>query len=103
MRFLPKGHILTVMALSKKNDRSDTYRTRVSANGRVVISAAHRKALGLKPGDDVIITLGEGELRLSTPRHALRRMQTLVRKHVPKNVSLVDELIRDRRAEASRD
>lgn len=78
-------------------------RTRLSANGRIVIPVSHRKALGLKPGDEVVITLGDGELRLSTARHALRRLQTLVRKHVPKGVSLADELIRERRAEAARE
>lgn len=75
----------------------------MSANGRIVIPAAYRKALGLKSGDEVVITLGEGELRLSTSRHALRRLQALVRKHVPKGVSLADELIRERRDEASRE
>jgi len=78
-------------------------RTRLSPNGRIVIPAAFRRALGLKSGDEVVITLGEDELRLSTSRHALRRLQTLVRKHVPKGVSLADELIRERRDEASRD
>jgi AbrB family looped-hinge helix DNA binding protein len=78
-------------------------RAKLSSNGRVVIPVSYRKALGLKPGDEVVITLGDGELRLSTARHAMRRLQALVRKHVPKGTSLADELIRERRAEAMRE
>ena len=36
-------------------------------------------------------------------REQLRRASALVRKYVPENVSLVDELIAERRAEAARD
>ena len=47
--------------------------------------------------------LGDGEARVFSRREQLRRAQALVRKYVPENVSLVDELIAERRAEAARE
>ena len=73
---------------------------RVSKDGRVVVPSAFRKAPGLKPGDPVYLALGDGEVRLLTSRHAIRRAQEIVRQYVPKGRSLVDELIEERKSEA---
>ncbi len=75
----------------------------MSEGGRVVIPLEIRKALGLQEGDVVLWELAEGEARLTTRRERLRRAQDLVRQYVPEGVSLVDELIAERRAEAERD
>ena len=72
---------------------------RISEGGRVVVPSAFRKALGLKPGDPVIVVLDDGEVRLLTPRRAIRRAQEIVRQYVPKECSLVDQLIEERKAE----
>lgn len=76
---------------------------KISEGGRVVIPLEIRKALGLQEGDVVLWELAEGEARLTPRRERLRRAQDLVRKYVPEGVSLVDELIAERRAEAERD
>jgi len=76
---------------------------RIAPGGRVVIPAEFRKALGLAVGDDVVIEIKDGELRLRSLREAVRRAQEIVRKHVPEGVSLADELIAERRAEAARE
>jgi hypothetical protein len=47
--------------------------------------------------------LEEGEIKLLTPQAAMRRAQAIVRQFVPEGVSLVDELIADRRREAARE
>lgn len=78
-------------------------RTKLAEGGRIVIPAEYRKALGLKVGDEVILRLAEGELRVLTPRQAILRAQQLVRRYVPEGHSLVDELIAERRAEAGRE
>jgi AbrB family looped-hinge helix DNA binding protein len=76
---------------------------KMSDGGRVVIPAEIRKALGLKEGDTVLWELVDGEARLTTQLQRMRKAQAMVRRHVPQGVSLVDELIRERRAEAVND
>lgn len=77
--------------------------TKIAEGGRVVIPAEYRRKLGMEPGQEVIIRLEEGELRILTRTEAVRRAQALVRQHVNRDRSLVDELITERRAEAIRE
>jgi len=78
-------------------------RLRINENGRVVIPASFRKALGIKPGDEVILSLEEDELRITTMKRRIERAQRHVRKYVKPGVSLVDELIAERREAAKRE
>jgi AbrB family looped-hinge helix DNA binding protein len=78
-------------------------RIRMSENGRVVIPAAIRKALGIKAGDELMLHLDEDGMKLTTTRLRVARAQRLVRKYVKPGVSLVDELIAERRAEARKE
>jgi AbrB family looped-hinge helix DNA binding protein len=80
-----------------------TTRVKVAEGGRIVIPAEYRKRLGVQVGDNVILQLDDGEIRLFTVREAIRRAQEMVRRYVPEGVSLVDELIAERRAEAARE
>ena len=75
-------------------------RLRVNENGRVVIPASFRKALGIHAGDEVLLRLDDDELRITTLKRRLERAQRLVRKHVKPGTSLVDELIAERREAA---
>lgn len=72
---------------------------KMSEGGRVVIPAEIRQAMGLKEGDAVLWELRDGLATLTTRKAQLRQAQALVRQFVPQEVSLVDELIADRRAE----
>lgn len=83
-------------------DTAVSVRTRLGPDGRVVIPAAFRESLGLKDGDVLFARLENGEIVLLTPKAAMLRAQAIVRRFVPENVSLVDELIEDRRREARR-
>lgn len=76
---------------------------KMSEGGRVVVPAEIRRALGIRDGDTVLWELVDGEARLTTRRERLRRAQELIRQYVPAGVSLVDELIAERRAEAERE
>jgi AbrB family looped-hinge helix DNA binding protein len=78
-----------------------TTRARLASGGRIVIPAEYRKALGLHEGDIVTMQLEDGEIRLYSFEEGLRRAQALVRELVPEGVSLVDELIAERRREAA--
>ena len=75
------------------------YKAKIGPNGRIVIPAACRKALGVEPGDEILMRLEDGEVHLYTQAQAIRRAQELVRKYVPEGVSLVDELMKERRRE----
>jgi AbrB family looped-hinge helix DNA binding protein len=77
-------------------------RTKLSKGGRVVVPVEYRKALGVQEGDDLILRLEEGEVRISTPASALKQAQDLVRRYVSpeQERSLAEELIAERRQEA---
>jgi AbrB family looped-hinge helix DNA binding protein len=78
-------------------------RTRVNANGRVVIPASYREALGIKAGDEVILRMEDDELRITTMKQRLERAQRRIRQYVKPGVSLADELIAERREAARRE
>jgi AbrB family looped-hinge helix DNA binding protein len=78
-------------------------RVRVNENGRVVIPASYRKALGIKAGDEVILRMEDDELRITTMKRRIERAQRRVRQYVKPGVSLVDELIAERREAAKRE
>ena len=76
---------------------------RVNENGRIVIPASYRKALGIKAGDEVILRMEDDELRITTMKRRLERAQRRVRQYVKPGVSLADELIAERREAAKRE
>ena len=76
---------------------------KMSDGGRVVIPVEIRNAMGLKEGDTVLWELRGGEAVLTTRLAQMREAQAMVRQYLPAGVSLVDELIADRRAENARD
>ena len=51
----------------------------------------------------MLFELLDGEVRITTRQARMRRAQELVRRYIPEGVSLVDELIAERRAEAERE
>lgn len=75
---------------------------KLGEGGRLVIPADYRKALGVHVGDELVLVLEEGSVRVSTPREAIRRAQAVVRSYVPEGKRLSDELIKERRKESRR-
>lgn len=75
------------------------FKTKLAEGGRIVIPAEYRQALGLHVGDELILRLENGEVRIFTTRQAIRRAQELVRRYIPQERSLSDELINERRRE----
>jgi len=78
-------------------------RVRVNDNGRLVIPASFRRALGIAAGDELVLRVEDDELRISTMKHRIAQAQQLVRRHVRPGTSLVDELISERRKAAMRE
>ncbi|HZU02563.1 MAG TPA: AbrB/MazE/SpoVT family DNA-binding domain-containing protein [Ktedonobacteraceae bacterium] len=79
-----------------------TKRVKVTEDGSIVIPAEYRQALGFHVGDEVILSLEEGSLRIFTLNQAIKRAQELVRRYIPEGRSLSDELIAERRAESQK-
>ena len=75
-------------------------RQRVNENGRVVIPAAFRKALGIEIGDEVVLRIQDDELRITTQQRRIQRAQRRARQYVKPGTSLVDELLAERREAA---
>ena len=73
---------------------------RLNENGRVVIPAALRAALGVKAGDELVMRFEDEELRITTLKRRIERAQNHVRKFAKPGASLVDELIAMRREAA---
>lgn len=78
-------------------------RLKVNENGRVVIPLEFRKALGIRSGDEVILTWSDGEILITTRQKRIEKAQQHVRQYVKPGVSLVDELIAERREAAKRE
>jgi AbrB family looped-hinge helix DNA binding protein len=77
-------------------------RVKVSKNGRLVIPAPYRRALGLAEGGDVLLRLRDGCLELESPSLTLERARQSVRKYAGGR-DLAGELLKERREEASSD
>jgi AbrB family looped-hinge helix DNA binding protein len=75
-------------------------RLRLNANGRVVIPASVRKALGVEAGDDIILERNDDMFCLTTQQHRIRRAQGRAKKFLTPDTSLADELIAERREAA---
>lgn len=79
-----------------------TATAKLGAGGRVVIPGEFRAALGLQPGDELIVVLEPDGLRILSGASAVRRAQALIAAFVPPEVSLSEELIAERREEERR-
>jgi AbrB family looped-hinge helix DNA binding protein len=80
---------------------SEVVRTKLNVNGRVVIPASIRQALGLQAGEEILLFVENDELRMTSAKKRAERAQRLYKKYIGEGVSLVDELIADRRKEAA--
>ena len=78
-------------------------KTVIGKNGRIVIPVKIRETLGLKTGDEVVLTVDDGELRILPLREAVKRAQETVRKYIPEGRMLSEELVQERRAEGRRE
>lgn len=78
-------------------------RMRLNENGRVVIPALFRAALGVEAGDELVMQLDDKELRISTMKHRIERAQNRIRTYVKPGTQLSDELIAERREAAKRE
>jgi AbrB family looped-hinge helix DNA binding protein len=77
-------------------------RGKVSA-GRVVLPAGWRKDLGIEDGDEVVFRRTEHGIEVKTLDEAVKQAQELCARYGKPGVSVVDELLTERREEAARE
>ncbi len=78
-------------------------RTKLGENGRILIPASYRKILDIHSGDEIIMTVGDGEIRLSTPKDALKRAQSRIKKYLKDPENLSQEFIKFRKEDERTD
>lgn len=81
----------------------EAQRVKIVDGGKLVIPASMRRELGISTGDTVLVDVHDGELRVRTVSQAIERARAILRKYVPEDVELSDELIAERRREAERE
>jgi antitoxin PrlF len=72
----------------------------MAENGRVLIPAEIRAALGLKAGGKLVARVVDGALVIEPLEAAIQRVQRLMQPYAQPGESLVDALIADRRRDA---
>jgi bifunctional DNA-binding transcriptional regulator/antitoxin component of YhaV-PrlF toxin-antitoxin module len=82
---------------------NEIYHAKLNDEGRLVIPAVCRRQMGLQAGQEVIIKITSEGLLLTSYDQALDQFQDEVTKLVGPGVSLVDEVIAERRAEAAKE
>lgn len=80
-----------------------TIRGKVSGAGRVVLPAELRKEFGIKDGSEVLFSRTPHGIEIKTLDQAVKEAQEFCSRFAKPDVSLVDELIRERREEAARE
>jgi hypothetical protein len=69
-----------------------------------MLPAGWRQKHGVSASSQLVVReRKDGSLRVETREQGVRRAQALVRRYIPAGVSLVDELLEDRRREARRE
>lgn len=75
---------------------------RLGPQGRVVIPAQHRRALGLELGDTLVVRVENEQLVMEKPGAIKQRLKARFAQF-PKGKSLATELLAERRKEAKRE
>lgn len=74
--------------------------TKVGEGGRLIIPAAYRKALNIHIGDELIIRLQDGEIRLFRQAEAIGRIRAAAKKMTKKGVNQTDAFIAFRKQDS---
>lgn len=74
----------------------------IASNGRMVLPASVRKAMGLHGDAKVILTIEDDQVRLSPMKHGVSRAQALYREHA-RQARTTDDFLVERNAGAAAD
>jgi AbrB family looped-hinge helix DNA binding protein len=82
---------------------STSFHVRLGPDGRIVIPAECRKRFGFHPGDTVVVDADDTGLHLRSMAQVIKEVQDFFAPYRIGGVSVVDELIAERRAEAAKE
>jgi hypothetical protein len=85
---------------AERNVLRSAVRLIVRPDGAVLVPPDLLKGLGVGPSKEIVAICESGELRLVGREQAVAKAREAVRRYVPDGVSLADELIAEREAEA---
>jgi len=77
-------------------------RVKLGEGGRLVIPAAMREALGVKPGDELALEVEAGELKIKSYLAVIKELQAEFSKLVPAGTDVVGDFLKERREEQKR-
>jgi len=77
------------------------FKVQVHSGGRFVLPSKLRKELQIKAGDEIVLSLEDGSVRLIPLHQAIRIAQQTIKKYVPERTSLAADLIKARKEEAA--
>tara|TARA_B100001750_G_C15379353_1_gene531591 strand:+ start:713 stop:961 length:249 start_codon:yes stop_codon:yes gene_type:complete len=78
-------------------------KAKISKGGKIIIPLLLRKKLNLKEGEDLLFTLQDNHIEVSSFRLALEKARATLHHYHPSSDSLVDKLIEERREDAQHD
>lgn len=80
---------------------TEMLQTRISKEGRVLIPAELRRTLGFKPDEALTVYAVDGELRIVSRMQGIRRAQAIAAPYKQPGISVVDEFLQAKRADAA--
>lgn len=82
---------------------ASSYSARIDTSGRIVIPAELRDRLHVGPGDELVLQEADVGITVKSYSQVLAEAQAFFATLAPPGVSLVDELLADRRVDAARE
>ena len=79
------------------------YELPMQENGRVILPAELRRSLALGKGDRVLLVVDGDTITLTTAALRRRRAQEIAGRHAVAGESVVEEFLREKRADAERE
>ncbi len=94
-------HLLNSSVAAERDDSTSVVEIRVEASGHLLLTEDVRHRLGIQPGDALLLDVTNDGILIWTREMAARALVDLVSRSVPPSTSLVDELSRMCRADAT--
>lgn len=95
---------MLIIGVTAMEWEEQTKKVKLDSGHRIAIPAEFREAMGAKPGEVLLVTIERpGILKIRTYEALFRETHQWLSQYIPPGVSVVDEFIAERRAEAARE